>query len=58
MPAAAIRAAGFASASLDEMLRRYDPERLNDGGNELPDGERVFFISNPALGLWALKSQW
>ena len=21
--------------------------------NVLPDGERVFFISNPALGLWA-----
>jgi hypothetical protein len=23
----------------------------------LPDGEEIFYISNPALGLWALKSQ-
>ena len=58
MPAEAIRAAGFGCADLNEMLRRYDPERLKDGFNELPDGERVFFISNPALGLWALKNQW
>jgi hypothetical protein len=31
--------------------------QLKDGLNRLPDGEEVFYISNPALGLWALKSQ-
>ena len=30
---------------------------LKDGLNRLPDGEELFYISNPALGLWALKSQ-
>ena len=27
------------------------------GFNTLPDGEEIYYISNPALGLWALKSQ-
>ena len=57
MSAEAIRSVGFESGDLDAMLRRYDPARLKDGLNRLPDGEEIFYISNPALGLWALKSQ-
>jgi hypothetical protein len=34
------------------MLERYQPARLRDGVN-IVDGEEVFFVSNPALGLWA-----
>jgi hypothetical protein len=33
------------------------PETLRDGFNTLPNGEEVFYISNPALGLWGLKGQ-
>ena len=55
--AAALGDVGFAVADLATTLRRYDPGRLRDGFNTLPDGEEVFFISNPALGLWALKQQ-
>ena len=39
------------------MLRRYDPKVLRDGWNVLPDGERIFYISNPALGLWAYRGR-
>jgi hypothetical protein len=39
------------------MLERYQPGRLKDGWNTLPDGERFFYISNPALGLWACRSR-
>ena len=39
------------------MVRRYNPDKLVDGYNRLSDGEEIFYISNPALGLWALKSQ-
>jgi hypothetical protein len=39
------------------MTRRYDPARLKDGFNRLGDGEEIFYISNPALGLWALRTQ-
>ena len=36
----------------EEALKKYDPEKLNDGYNKLPDGEEVYFIRNPAIGLW------
>ncbi|HWQ07010.1 MAG TPA: lactate racemase domain-containing protein [Feifaniaceae bacterium] len=42
----------FHSADVNEMLRRYDPAKLSYGYNTLPDGEEIFFIPNPALGLW------
>ena len=53
----AIRSVGFEAGDLKAMVRRYNPDKLVDGYNRLPDGEEVFYISNPALGLWALKSQ-
>jgi hypothetical protein len=52
-----IRSVGFEAGSLNAMLKRYSPDNLRDGPNRLPDGEEIFYISNPALGLWALKSQ-
>ena len=57
MAADEIRSVGFDAADLDATVRRYSPDQLKDGVNRLPDGEEVFYISNPALGLWALKSQ-
>ncbi len=53
----AIRSVGFAAGDLDAILKRYNPDQLRDGPNHLSDGEEFFYISNPALGLWALKSQ-
>ena len=50
-----IRAAGFEYGDLDEMMKKYDFANLKDGIN-IVNGEEVFYISNPALGLWALKS--
>lgn len=47
-----IERAQFRYAPLAPMLERYDPARLRDGVN-IVDGETVFFVSNPALGLWA-----
>ncbi len=47
--------AGFAWADYDVMIKKYDPEKLEDGWQEV-DGEEIFYISNPAIGLWALKS--
>ncbi|MCI0461929.1 MAG: lactate racemase domain-containing protein [Gemmataceae bacterium] len=49
---AEVEGVGFAYSELGPMLKHYPPERLHDGWNTLPDGEEVFFISNPALGLW------
>jgi hypothetical protein len=44
---------GYEYGDLSAMLQRYDPQRLTDGWNTLPDGERIYFVRNPALGLWA-----
>jgi hypothetical protein len=44
-------------ADFNEITSRYNPETLKDGHNTLPDGEEVFYISNPALGLWAFKDR-
>jgi hypothetical protein len=38
-------------------MSKYRPEKLKEGMNVLPDGEEVYFISNPALGLWAWKGK-
>ncbi len=48
-----IESVGFRYGNLDEVLRRYHPENLADGWNTMPDGEEIYYISNPALGLWA-----
>jgi len=52
-----IESVGYQYASLAAMQAKYDPQRLRDGWNELPDGERIFYISNPALGLWASRGR-
>jgi len=52
-----IEGVGFCAADYDEMVKRYDPEKLQYGYNTLPDGEEVYFIPNPALGLWINKEK-
>jgi len=52
-----IESVGYQYADLAAMQAKYDPEQLAEGWNEMPDGERVFFISNPALGLWAARKR-
>ncbi|MBC5580461.1 DUF2088 domain-containing protein [Anaerofilum sp. BX8] len=43
----------FSYLPYETAAQRYDPEKLASGYNTLPDGERVYYIPNPALGLWA-----
>ena len=47
----------FKYADLDEMSVKYNSNNLEDGYNKMPDGEEIFFVSNPALGLWASKDR-
>ncbi len=47
----------FGYIPYDEAVKKYDPALLRDGFNTLPDGEKIYYISNPALGLWADKSK-
>lgn len=52
-----IESVGFNYADFDEMIAKYNPENLKEGYNTLSDGEEIFYISNPALGLWAFKDR-
>jgi len=51
-----IESVGYQYADLKKMMAKYDPETLNDGFNEV-DGETIYYISNPAVGLWAFKGR-
>ena len=50
-----IRGVGFEYGDLQATMDKYDFANLKDGINVV-NGEEIFYISNPALGLWALKS--
>ncbi|WP_129595616.1 lactate racemase domain-containing protein [Seramator thermalis] len=52
-----IESVGFRWGDIDRVIEAYRIETLKNGFNTLPDGEEVFFISNPALGLWAHKDR-
>lgn len=52
-----VRSVGFDAVPYEEMAARYNPEKLSDGWNTLSDGEEIYYISNPALGLWAYKGK-
>jgi nickel-dependent lactate racemase len=46
----------FEYGDLAEYTRKYDPAKLKDGWN-MVDGEEIFFVSNPGLGLWAYRGR-
>ncbi len=56
LPQAEIEAVGFRAADYDEMAAKYDPHKLRYGYNTV-DGEEIYFIPNPALGLWINKEK-
>ncbi len=51
-----VEGVGFEYGDLNAMLKRYDPAKLKHGYNTV-DGEDIFFVANPGLGLWAHRSR-
>ena len=51
-----VESVGFNYADFNTMLNRYNPQKLSHGPNQV-DGEEIFFIANPGLGLWAHRSR-
>ncbi len=49
-----IRGVKFNYIPYDEIVKKYDPSKLTDGYHTV-DGEEIFYISNPALGLWTTE---
>jgi len=52
-----IESVNFKYADLNETIKKYNPEKLRDGYNIMPDGEKIYFISNPAVGLWSSRER-
>jgi nickel-dependent lactate racemase len=51
-----IEGVGYEFGDLREMERKYNPDKLHDGPNDV-DGESIYFVRNPALGLWASRAR-
>lgn len=47
-----VESVGYQWADYNETVKHYDPKHLKEGWNILPDGEEIFFVGTPALGLW------
>jgi hypothetical protein len=52
-----IESVNFRYHDLNEMTKKYDPEKLVGGFNIMADGEEIFYISNPAMGLWTSRER-
>jgi hypothetical protein len=52
-----IESVNFRYKDLTDMMKLYNPDKLKDGFNKMDDGEDIFYISNPALGLWTSKER-
>ena len=52
-----IESVNFKAMDYDEAIKLYDPNKLQFGYNTLENGETIYFIPNPALGLWINKEK-
>ncbi len=53
---AEIEGVGFQYGDLSTTLKHYRVQELRQGYNQV-NGEQVFFIANPGLGLWAYRGK-
>jgi nickel-dependent lactate racemase len=51
-----IESVNYGYAPYAEMMEKYNVTQLKDGWNTV-NGEEIFYISNPALGLWAFPDR-
>ncbi len=47
-----VEGVGFQHLDIKKAYEKYDPKTLKPGVNVLENGEEVYYIPNPALGLW------
>jgi nickel-dependent lactate racemase len=52
-----IESVGYEWGNFDEFSSRYDVSKLSAGWNRMADGEEIYFVPNPAVGLWASRSR-
>ena len=52
-----IESVNFKYMDLNKAMQRYNPDRMSEGWNVTPDGEKIYFINSPSTGLWACKKK-
>jgi len=52
-----VEAVNFSYGDISEMHKKYDPAKLTEGFNTIAGGEEIYFISNPAIGLWSFEER-
>lgn len=52
-----VEGVGYRYLPYEEAALRYPPKELSPGYNQLADGEEIYFIPNPALGLWMVRDK-
>lgn len=51
-----VQGINFKFMSLDEAMGKYNPTKLSNGKN-IVNGEEIFYIDNPATGLWVAEER-
>lgn len=52
-----IEKVNFKYMDINEAMDKYNLKKLKDGWNKMPGGEEFYYISAPAMGLWACRSK-
>ena len=52
-----IEGVGYDYEEYSTMSKKYDVSKLKEGWNDTDSGEKIFFIRNPAVGLWAARDK-
>ena len=47
-----IEGVGYRYMDVSRALARYPVDRLAEGRQVMPDGEEIYLVKAPALGLW------
>eukprot|EP00941_MAST-03F_sp_MAST-3F-sp1_P003459 g3459.t1 len=54
---AEVRGVGYDYCDCSTIQKKYNPKTMKEGWNVMEDGEKIFYISNPATGLWAYRGR-
>jgi hypothetical protein len=51
-----VEGVGFRFGDFAKMTKIYNPAKLQHGWNQI-EGEKIFFVANPGMGLWAWRER-
>ena len=55
LPLREVQAAGYGCMDVAEALKRYPVTCMEDGMQRMEDGEEIYVVKSPALGVWKAR---